>query len=118
MKGKHRGGTVGSIPVLQSRIEQIPGVLRTWVEWIIDEDDENRVLVVEVDVRVHPRAMGLDDEPIPKIKGIYADWVTKEQGTASREAEKYFLGIFKVRPPQEPTARLVAQIRIVPRGYP
>ena len=62
-----------SIAVLQGRIEQIPGVRRTWVEWIIDEDDENRVLVVEVDVRVHPRAMGLDDEPIPKIKGIYAD---------------------------------------------
>ena len=62
--------------------------------------------------------MGLDDEPIPKIKGIDADWVTEEQGNACLEAEKYFLGIFKVRPPQEPTARLVAQIRIVPRGYP
>ena len=58
-----------SIAVLQGRIEQIPGVRRTWVEWIIDEDDEKRVLVVEVDVRVHPRAMGLDDEPIPEDQG-------------------------------------------------
>ena len=109
---------MGSIPVLQSRIEQIPGVLRTWVEWIIDEDDENRVLVVEVDVRVHPRAMGLDDEPIPKIKGIYLEWVSEDLRSVRPEAEKYLLGIFKMRPPQEPTARLVAQIRIVPRGYP